>query len=325
MSELQSTVAYSATNHERSASHAPIHTTNGAGNISSPSVGLTTQNEAQFVRSSGEGASATPLFARDTSLTQEANRQPLLVAQFFNGGLNAGGGVQAERILGQIVELVRALRSGCCHSQLPEAEESSSSNVPEATETGSTETAASDAGEAQCLPSSESAATPPVESTTAKEPGMEFKEFISELLQPDANDSISEDRLQYGIVSYQLYQKSPELQAQYQTRFDEAREQSMSVREATSHALEGLHEEGKLADWEVDWVYSLSHRAAQLDSSHQGLNHASAESISFEEALRTAEQALVGIQSESITVKDRGPLGVGWAYAEYVAPEQEEE
>lgn len=141
---------------------------------------------------------------------------------------------------------------------------------------------------------------------------LSFSEKLNELLKPDGYDSLSEQQLHYGIVAYQLYQKSPELQRTFSEKFESARDERLSVQESTKRALQELHSENRLAAWEVDWVYSLAHRAAQLDGSASGLNARSSETIKFEDAIRRAELALVGIQAGSIEVRNRGLIGVGW-------------
>ena len=68
-----------------------------------------------------------------------------------------------------------------------------------------------------------------------------------------------------------------------------------------------MRDQGKIANWEVDWVYSLSFRAAQLDSDMSTLSNA-ARGLGrndFEKAIASAELGLVGIQSGTTKVTPR--------------------
>ena len=132
-----------------------------------------------------------------------------------------------------------------------------------------------------------------------------FQEKIRQFLSPDANASISEARLQYGIMAFQLYQKSPSIEAAFQVAFAEATRDGLSTAEASKQALRTVRDDGMIEAWEADWAFSVSYRASQLDSSLNALSDTSSPTQNFDAATFTAEVALAYIQGGTIDVPTR--------------------
>ena len=193
---------------------------------------------------------------------------------------------QMVRVLGQLIGLIKATAGGSSFGA------------------GAGAGANSD-GEVNTDPVDETASEPEVAT-------LSFKDKMKELLEPDALGSISEETMQYGVISYQLYQKSPALERAFQEAFELEKDEGLSTHGAAELALKRMGDEGFLTKKEVAWVYSLSHRAAQFDKRANRISTSSADDFKFDAALALTEANLVGINHGTIVVRDRSVDETGW-------------
>ena len=129
-----------------------------------------------------------------------------------------------------------------------------------------------------------------------------FKKKLSELFSDQKE--LSETDLRNGIVTYQLYQKSPTLEPLYKKAYDVALAAGKSSTEAVKQALQDLAKAGEITADEAKWVFSLSARAAQIDENLEYLRTTvgTGDNFKLENALQIAEVNLASIQGGRIKV-----------------------
>jgi len=140
----------------------------------------------------------------------------------------------------------------------------------------------------------------PVEPNTSKT--LPFQTKLKQIFSGKAE--LSEVELRHGIVTYQLYQKSPELEGVYEKAYKSAIDSGKAGSEAEKQALFELSKAGKITADEARWVYSLSARAAQLDDNLEYLRTTAGTEDNFKlaNALQIAEVNLASIQGGIIKV-----------------------
>ncbi len=149
------------------------------------------------------------------------------------------------------------------------------------------------------------AETKPTESGPLSPGTLSFAEKEKTVLKADENGRVSETELRRGVAVYQLYQKDTKLGDTLEKYYEEATKAGDAPAESLKKALSRLVEEKKLEKWEANWVYSLSHRAAQFEGSQTALSTTSKAPSGMEKAaaIKIAEAALVGIQTGTVEVK----------------------
>ena len=88
---------------------------------------------------------------------------------------------------------------------------------------------------------------------------------MRELLQPEVGGRVYEEQLRTAIVSWQLYQKCPGIEAKFQEAYQGAIGDGLSAEKAIEQGLDKVVEEGSITSEDADWVTRLTFRAAQLD------------------------------------------------------------
>jgi hypothetical protein len=126
-----------------------------------------------------------------------------------------------------------------------------------------------------------------------------FSKHATNNLSAVASGQASQEQIQEAIVAYQLYQKDEQLENTFKSNLATAKADGKSGQEAIKAALIETEKSGNLNRWESDWVYSLSHRAAQLggDKTPTAL------------AIEYAERNLAGIVTGHIVPEGRPVAG----------------
>ena len=143
--------------------------------------------------------------------------------------------------------------------------------------------------------------------TAVSVPALNFSEKLKLVLEPDSENRVSENELRRGVITFQLYQKSPKTAEAFVESYDKLVDDDAPADLAIEKALIGLVEDGQVSRTDANWIFSLSHRAAQLDSDTATVGKSSSgkEGFDLQGAIRCAEATLAGIQAGSIKVEQR--------------------
>jgi hypothetical protein len=154
--------------------------------------------------------------------------------------------------------------------------------------------------------------TPPVNSPVNPLPEtprkMEsFPERMPKILSAHAGiGHVNEVDLQAGVIAYQLYQKSEDAEKFFLSKLTEARGK-MGPSEALKSALIATQEAEKISKNEAEFLYTLSHRASQLDENHTEVSKSEngAGTMDLANAMKLAEITLASVIHGKIILEPR--------------------
>lgn len=117
---------------------------------------------------------------------------------------------------------------------------------------------------------------------------------------------VNEVDLQAGVIAYQLYQKSEDAEKFFLSKLTEERGK-MGPAEALKSALIATQEAGKISKNEAEFLFTLSHRASQLDENHAEVSKSEngAGTMDLGNAIKTAEITLASVIHGKIILEPR--------------------
>jgi len=154
----------------------------------------------------------------------------------------------------------------------------------------------------------ESEETVPSASTSEEQSGLDeprqvlsFAEREKDTLAVDEDGLVTEAELRRGVVSYALYFKDASLGEEFDRKYSDALKMGFGEQVALELGLTHLIESGKFPHADANWLLSLSHRAADFDTTAPDTIAVSG-GIARDAAIRFAEDSLAGIQSGAVKV-----------------------
>ncbi len=118
-----------------------------------------------------------------------------------------------------------------------------------------------------------------------------------EYLKPGSSGIVTEGELQEALVTFQVYQKSIPAQTMFRQEMEELKNSSSAVQSNIKSALSKVVEAGLISKEDANMIYSISHRAAQLDESVGAISNAKRDGALLSDAIKIGGDNLAKINS----------------------------
>lgn len=143
---------------------------------------------------------------------------------------------------------------------------------------------------------------------TTGRPVKSFADRVPEILSGHKSiGHINEADLQGAVITYQLHQKSEDAELFFMQKLAEIEKTKSNKSEAVKAALIATQEAGKISKHEAEFVYSLSHRAAQVDEKHDEVSNAQhgAGTMDLAHAIKGAEINLAQVVQGKLIIEPK--------------------
>jgi hypothetical protein len=141
----------------------------------------------------------------------------------------------------------------------------------------------------------------PAEETTLPVEGgsqaLSWQDKALEYIRPGSSGLVTEGELQEALVTYQLYEKGSRAESLFREKLQNAKENSSAVQANIRSSLERVVAEGLITREEADSIYSIAHRAAQLDDSVGAISNVRSNGASVADAIKTGGDNLARIRN----------------------------
>lgn len=126
-----------------------------------------------------------------------------------------------------------------------------------------------------------------------------------EFLRPGSSGRVTEGELQEALVSFQVYEKGTEAVTAFRQAMEAAKETSSAVQGNIKASLLKVVTAGFLTKEEAEKIYSISHRAAQLDESTGAISNSKSEGALLSDAIKAGGENLQKIRNGEIEYSSR--------------------
>jgi len=124
-------------------------------------------------------------------------------------------------------------------------------------------------------------------------------------LNPSSSGLVSEADLQKGLVGFQLSKISKEAYVSFEESYLKIKESTRGVQTAIRKSLIVLVDQGLLSEENANTIFSVSHRASQLDEQTGAVSTVKSQGALVAEAIKITRANLLGIENGSIEFRSR--------------------
>jgi hypothetical protein len=134
---------------------------------------------------------------------------------------------------------------------------------------------------------------------------LSWQDKALEYIRPGSSGLVTEGELQEALVTYQLYEKGSNVESLFREELQKAKENSSAVQTNIKSSLEKVVASGVITKEEADTMYSIAHRAAQLDDSIGAISNVRGNGVSVADAIKTGGENLARIRKGEIEYTQR--------------------
>lgn len=124
-------------------------------------------------------------------------------------------------------------------------------------------------------------------------------------LNPGSSGLVSEADMQKGLVGFQLSQLSTEAYESFEESYLKIKESTRGVQRAIRESLVALVDEGLISEDKANTIFSIAHRASQLDEQTGAVSTVKSRGALVAEAIEITRANLIGIENGSIDFRSR--------------------